>query len=44
MAIWETFYAWFMSDPFMNELFDSQYPDAMVPNTEHAKRIGLFFL
>ena len=44
MGVWEDFYYFFMTDPFMNELFDARHKDVMVSNKEHAKRIGLFFL
>ena len=33
-----------MTDPFMNELFDTRSKDVNVSHKEHAKRVGLFFL
>ena len=44
IGIFEDFYFNFMTDPFMNELFDTRSADVAVSHKEHAKRLGLFFL
>ena len=44
LGMFEDFYFTFMTDPFMNELFDTNDENSMVSNKEHAKRNGLFHL
>ena len=44
LKIWEEFYFNFMTDPYMNELFDMSDKDVNVNHIEHSKRLGLFWL
>ena len=40
--MYEDFYSFFMTDPFMNTLFDMQANE--IDNKEHGRRLGLFML
>ena len=42
MGMYEDFYGYFMTDPFMNTLFDMQANE--IDNKEHGRRLGLFML
>ena len=42
MGMYEDFYAFFMTDPFMNTLFDMQKNE--LDNKGHARRLGLFMV
>ena len=44
IGCFEDFYFNFMTDPFMNTLFDFTDKDTCVDHKEHGKRLGLFLL
>ena len=42
--MWQEFYFNFMTDPFMNELFDMTVKDVAHDHKAHGERLALFFL
>ena len=44
ISCFEDFYFNFMTDPFMNTLFDFTDKDSCVDHVTHGKRLGLFLL
>ena len=44
LGCFEDFYFNFMTDPFLNTLFDFTHKDTVEDHKTHGKRLGLFFL
>ena len=44
IEMFQYFYYMFMTDPFMNTLFDMTNKDTNLDHSSHGKRLGLFFL
>ena len=42
--MFQDFYFMFMTDPFMNTLFDMTHKESNVDYKVHGRRLGLFFL